>query len=114
MGTQKGFTVLLKVFPNLKSPSCYSRDGDFSSILKIIVYILHFFNVVGGFMSDNEEVKKINIKQFKDLGIAVIKSKEMKYALRRIFLSLLTVFAVIRSRGDVTLYPLKILLPSIV
>lgn len=46
-------------------------------------------------MSENTASKKYTFKRFCDLTLEVLKSKEMKYALRRILLSFLTVLAVI-------------------
>ena len=46
-------------------------------------------------MNENTSAVKSGIRRFFDLSLEVVKSKEMKYALRRILLSLLTVLAVI-------------------
>ena len=46
-------------------------------------------------MNENTEKAQNRIKRFYDLSLEVLRSREMKYALRRILLSFLTILAVI-------------------
>lgn len=63
--------------------------------LHTIVYILAFFGAKVIFMNDTKPTAKERFKRVLDLSSEVLTSKELKYALKRILLSLLTIFAVI-------------------